>query len=114
VIPRRADTVSMLMTSFDLPGGNGLPTLEITAFEPLSFIQEEAAKRDSTLIEKGKERLKEAGGKLDGLGNVLTEGVTASVLDGVKESVKGVAILAVLLILGAALVVLGAYQFTKD
>lgn len=125
---RRTDSVGFFASTYILPAGNGLPDLEVTGFDPLGWVNQQAGARnpdppakDSTLLEqmeaRAKGRINEAvgpvtdavGGAVDAIAHPFDTATKA-----VGEYAKNIAIVAVLLLLGAALVILGVYQFTKD
>lgn len=99
-------------TSFTVPGGNGLGDLEVLATDPLAWVQSEISRRRDPVAT-------ESVGFVDSPlttdpNSVMGRDLTQPIKDKLAEIGKGLVVSGALLLLGVLLVVLGAYQFTKE
>ena len=99
---------------FIIPGANGLPDLYVNATDPANWVSMQVAARQPAARQP-------AQGKADPQGNILPDGTTPGTsmtewLSGTafKDTVHGFAVAFGGVILGVLLIILGAYQLTKD
>lgn len=104
-------------TSFTVLGGNGFGDLEVLATDPLGWVQGEIAKRNNTPATESvgvqtTNAPESSGASTPSTSNSMD--LTGSFKEWLSSSLKGVVVAGSLLLLGVLLVVLGAYQITKD
>lgn len=108
------DVNNMVRSAF-IAGGNGLPEIEILPTDTLEYIGSQVMARQASgdihEISESKATTAPAA-QVSSFANGIP--LVGGMVDSLKQSAQGLVILAVLLLFGAALVVLGAYQFTKE
>lgn len=92
--------------SFFIPGGNGFPDLEVLPTDPAHWVTMQIAAREATQVVTP-----EAPRDLIDTGALLGKITGATSL---KDTLQGLVIAGGMVLLAILLIVLGAYQFTKD
>lgn len=90
--------------SFLIPGANGLPDLEVLTTDPAGWVSMQIAARQSPTATTA-----------DPQGNATaTPADDGGDMFGLKAALKGFAVAGGMILLAVLLVVLGAWQFTKE
>ena len=111
---------SQLRTAF-IAAGNGLPEIEVLPTDSVAWVQEQLALRSNAAPASGdihtpSDATSAPAAQTASYASTpdLTQKVADKVVGAITSPLKAVVILAMMLLLGVALVALGAYQFTKD
>lgn len=104
--------------SFMIPGGNGLPDLEVLTTDPAGWVTMQIAARKPAVDSVNDP--KKSG--VDPQGNILPGGATTpgtSLTEwlagtGLKDTLQGLVVAGGMILLAVLLIILGAYMLSKD
>lgn len=105
--------------TFLIPGGNGLPDLEVLTSDPAGWVSMQIAARAPTAAATDSTQ---TGSGIDPQGNINPNGTTSPATSftewlsgaGLKDTLQGFVVAGGMILLAILLIILGAYNFTKD